>query len=297
MYPAPFNYHRAGSVAEAISLLSDLGDGARALAGGQSLLVLLKARFDTVTDLVDLGRIPGMDGIEHANGEYRLGALATHARLARSPVAEAIPIFKDAANGIADNQVRSRGTIGGNVSSGDPSCDWPTLLITLDAQVHCEGPNGKRTVPVDDFVEDLYLTVLGEGEIVTGISFPAPAERAAGAYVGFKRCAPAYPTICVGVQLTMDGDDCRDVRISLGSSGLTPLHATGAEAELRGKLLSDDVIARAADAAVAESDPIDDQRGTPEFKQLLINTLVKRGIGIARRRCAGEQVEVSHEYY
>jgi carbon-monoxide dehydrogenase medium subunit len=297
MYPAPFRYHRAGSVAEAISLLSEIGEGARALAGGQSLLVLLKARFDEPTDLVDLGRIPGLDTIEQADGEVRIGALATHARIANSTVAEAVPIVKDAATGIADNQVRSRGTIGGNVCSGDPSCDWPTLLITLDAQVHCQGPNGKRTVPVADFVEDLYLTVLEAGEIVTGISFPTPVKGASGAYVGFKRCAPAYPTTSVGVQLTLAGDDCKDVRIGLGSSGLTPIHARGAEAELRGKTLTAAAIARAADAAVAESDPIDDQRGTAEFKQLLINTLVKRSIGIARRRGAGERVEASHEYY
>lgn len=278
-------------------MLADIGEGARALAGGQSLLVLLKARFDEPTDLVDLGRIEGLDDIEIDGSEVRIGALATHARIARSPVAEAIPIVRDTANGIADNQVRSRGTIGGNLCAGDPSCDWPTLLITLDAQVHCEGPDGKRTVPVAEFIEDLYQTVLGPGEIATGVSFPVPASGTAGAYVGFKRCAPAYPTSSVGVQLAMDGEECRDVRISLGSSGLTPIHATGAEAELRGKTLTDAVIDKAAEAAVAESDPIEDQRGPVEFKHLLINTLIKRGIGVARRRCSGDQVEIGHEYY
>lgn len=297
MYPAPFRYHRAGNVAEAIGMLTDIGEGARVLAGGQSLLVLLKARFDEPTDLVDLGRIPGLDGIEIDDKEVRIGALATHARIARSPVAEQVAVVRDGANGIADNQVRSRGTIGGNISAGDPSCDWPTLLITLDAQVHCEGPGGQRSVPVNGFIEDLYQTVLQPGEIVTGVSFAVPSAKSGGAYMGFKRCAPAYPTSSVGVQLTMDGDDCQDVRMALGSSGLTPIHAAGAEAELRGKSLTDDVIARAADAAVAESDPIEDQRGSAEFKQRLIETLVKRSIGVARRRCAGEQVEASHEYY
>ncbi len=297
MYPAPFRYHRAESVAEAIGMLSELGDGARALAGGQSLLVLLKIRFDEPTDLVDLARIPDLDGIEQQDGQVRIGALATHARIARSEIAAAIPIVKDCANGIADNQVRSRGTLGGNLCSGDPSCDWPTLLTTLDAQVHCEGPAGRRTVPVDGFVEDLYATVLQAGEIVTAVSFALPGPGSAGAYVGFKRCAPAYPTTSVGVQLTLSGDDCQDVRIALGSSGLTPIHATEAEAELRGKTLGDAVIRRAAEAAVAASDPVDDQRGSPEFKRRLIDTLVRRGIDVARRRCAGEEVEVSHEYY
>jgi len=297
MYPAPFRYHRAESVAEAIGMLSELGEGARALAGGQSLLVLLKIRFDEPTDLVDLARIPGLDAIEQRDGEVRIGALATHARIARSEIAAAIPIVRDCANGIADNQVRSRGTIGGNLCSGDPSCDWPALLTTLDAQVHCEGPAGKRSLPVDGFVEDLYATALQEGEIVTGVSFALPGPGSAGAYVGFKRCAPAYPTTSVGVQLTLSGDDCVDARIALGSSGLTPIHATAAEAELRGQTLGEAVIRRAAEAAVAASDPIDDQRGSPAFKRRLIDTLVRRGIDVARRRCAGEQVEVSHEYY
>ena len=115
--------------------------------------------------------------------------------------------------------------------------------------------------------------------------------------MGFKRCAPAYPTTTVGVRLTMDGDACQDARIALGSSGLTPIHAVGAEAELRGKTLDDAVIAKAAEAAVAAADPIEDQRGSADFKKLLIDTLVRRGVGVARRRCAGERVEVSHEYY
>jgi len=297
MYPAPFRYYRPGSVDEAVGLLSELGDGARALAGGQSLLVLMKVRFDEPTDLVDLGRIPNVDTMEHDDSEVRIGALATHARLGRSEIAELVPILKDCANGIADNQVRSRGTIGGNVGSGDPSCDWPVCLTALDAQAHCQGPGGTRILPVDGFVQDLYETALQPGEIITGISFPVPAANSRGAYISFKRCAPAYPTISVGVQLTMSGDSCEDARIALGSAGLTPIHATDAEAELRGKALGAAAIAKAAEAAVAASDPIEDQRGSPDFKRALINTLVKRGIDAASRRCQGEKPEVSHEYY
>jgi carbon-monoxide dehydrogenase medium subunit len=297
MYPAPFRYHRADSVEEAIRLLGEAGEDARPLAGGQSLLVLMKMRFDEPTDLVDLGRIPGLDGIAEAGGEARIGALATHGRIAASDLARRVAIVRDCANGIADNQVRSRGTIGGNVASGDPSCDWAVCLTALDAQAHLQGPAGKRSVPVDGFVEDLYATVLQPGELVTGISFRLPAANSAGAYVGFKRCAPAYPTISVGVQLTLSGDQCEDVRLALGSAGLTPIHATAAEAELRGKTLSPDRIARAAEAAVAASDPVADQRGSPAFKRALIDTLVRRGLDAARRRCRGEAVEVSHEYY
>jgi carbon-monoxide dehydrogenase medium subunit len=297
MYPAPFRYHRATSVEAAIRQLSELGEGARALAGGQSLLVWMKMRFGDFTDLVDIGRIPGLDGIEQNASGVRIGALATHARIARSPLAKLLPIVGDCANGIADNQVRSRGTIGGSLASGDPACDWPVLLTTLDATLHTQGPGGKRDLPVDGFVEDLYVTKLKPGELITGVSFAMPAKGSAGAYVGFKRCAPAYPTISVGVQLSLKGEQCEAVRIALGSAGLTTIHARAAEAELKGKTLTPAVLARAADAAVAECDPVDDQRGSIAFKQSIVNVLVKRGIGTAMRRCQGEAVEVSHEYY
>lgn len=297
MYPAPFHYHRATSVDDAIRRLSELGTGARALAGGQSLLVMLKLRFDEPTDLVDIARIPGLDRIDNDPAEIRIGALATHDRIARSPVAQQLLIVHDCASGIADHQVRSRGTIGGSVASGDPSCDWPVLLIALDAQAHCHGPRGTRILAVDGFVQDLYATRLEPGELVTAVSFKVPPKRSAGAYVGFKRCAPAYPTISVGVQLAMQDDQCEDARIALGSAALTPVHARLAEAELRGRALSAEAVARAAEAAVAECDPVADQRGSPAFKRSIINVLVKRAVDVAARRCRGEAVEVSHEYY
>ena len=297
MYPAPFHYHRATSLDEAIRQLVEIGEGARLLAGGQTLLVWLKMRFDEPTDLVDIARIPGLGEIEHDAKQVRIGALATHARIARSPVAQLLPIVADCGNGIADNQVRSRGTIGGSLGAGDPSCDWPVLLTVLGAQVHCRGPQGARTVPADGFIADLYTTQLQPGEIITGVSFGVPPQGSAGAYVAFKRCAPAYPTISVGVQLKLRGDQCEEARIALGSAGLTPINARAAAAELCGKSLTAAGIARAADAAVAASDPVADQRGSPAFKRSLINALVKRGIEVARRRGRGETVEVSHEYY
>ncbi|MCL4792294.1 MAG: xanthine dehydrogenase family protein subunit M [Gammaproteobacteria bacterium] len=297
MYPAPFRYHRAASIGEAIRQLSELGEGARPLAGGQSLLVWMKMRFGDFTDLVDIGRIPGLDAITHDAKAAQIGALATHARIARSPLAKLLPIVGDCANGIADNQVRSRGTIGGSLASGDPACDWPVLLTVLDATLHAQGPGGKRDLPVDGFVEDLYVTRLKPGELVTGISFAMPAKGSAGAYVGFKRCAPAYPTVSVGVQLSLQGEQCEDARIAIGAAGLTTIHARAAEAELKGKTLTPANVARAADAAVAECDPVEDQRGSIAFKNSIINALVKRGIEAAKRRCHGETVEVSHEYY
>ncbi len=297
MYPAPFNYHRATSVDEAIGMMSDIGEGARVLAGGQSLLPILKMRFDEPTDIVDIGRIPDLDRIEENGSGVTIGALTTHGRIAASALAGSVPILLDCANGIADNQVRSRGTIGGSVASGDPSCDWPALLHTLDAEIQCQGPNGTRTLDINGFVEDLYQTALQPGEIVTGIGFTKPGAGSGGAYCAFKRCAPAYPTTSVGVQLTISDGQVISARVALGSSGLTPIRAQQAEAELEGQSLGADQIGKAADAAVAASDPVDDQRGSAEFKRQLIAHLTRRAIGIAERRASGEQVYNSHEYY
>ena len=297
MYPAPFKYHVAQSVEHAIGLLSEIGDGARVLAGGQSLLPLLKLRFDEPTDLVDVGRIPGLAGIEANASVASIGALATHGRIAISALAATVPIVSDCAYGIADNQVRSRGTIGGSLASGDPSCDWPTLLHTLDAQIHCQGPNGERTLDINGFVDDLYQTLLEPGEIVTGIKFAVPGAGAGGAYCAFKRCAPAFPTTSIGVQLKLRGDEVVSARIALGSSGPTPIRSRAAETELEGGDLSPERVIRAADAAVASADPYEDQRGSVAFKRQLIATLTRRAVGIAQRRADGETVKNSHEYY
>ncbi len=297
MYPSAFNYHRPESVAGATALLSGLGEGARLLAGGQTLIVLLKLRYDEPTDLIDIGRIPGLDTIDDSGKTVFVGALATHRRIGASPLAVKVPIVGDCAHGIADNQVRSRGTIGGSLASGDPSCDWPTLLHTLDAKVLCEGANGTRTLDINGFVEDLYQTALAPGEMITGVRFDKPGPGSGGAYCAFKRCAPAYPTTSVGVQLALEGGKVRSARVALGSSGLTPIRARDAEQELTGQAPTDAVIRKAAAAAVAASDPVNDQRGSPAYKRRLIDTLTRRAVGIALRRAAGETVKNSHEYY
>lgn len=297
MYPSSFNYHRAESVADAVRLMSETGDGGRILAGGQTLLVLMKLRFDEPTDIVDIGRIPNLDIINDEGDVVSIGALATHRRIAESGLAKFAPIVADCANGIADNQIRSRGTIGGSLASGDPSCDWPSLLHTLDAEIQCEGPEGTRTLDINGFVEDLYQTVLKPGEIVTGVQFSKPRADSGGAYCAFKRCAPAYPTVSVGVQLTLADGCIEAARVALGSAGLTPIRALDAEQELLGQGLDVPQLDKAAEAAVASSDPVDDQRGSPDFKRQLIATLTKRAVRIAIRRAGGETVKNSHEYY
>jgi len=297
MYPAPFNYHRASTLDEAIGMLSDIGDGARILAGGQSLLVLLKMRFDEPSDLVDIGRIAGLDQIDDGDSEIHIGALATHRHIAASALAKAIPILGDCANGIADNQVRTRGTIGGSVACGDPNCDWPVLLHTLDAQIDCQGPDGSRSLDINGFVEDYFQTILKPGEIVKGIRFNKPGAGSGGAYCGFKRCAPAYPTVSVGVHFSLNDQQVTSARIAVGSAGPVAHRAQEAEAELEGKTLSAGNIEKSAEAAAAALEPIEDQRGSVDFKRRVIVAMTRKAIGIAQRRANGETIKNGPEYY
>jgi len=297
MYPAPFNYHRPGSLDEAVGLLAELGDTAKPLAGGQSLIPILKLRMDEPSDLVDIARLPGLHFARSEGGAIRIGALATHANIGRSPLVEDIPILGDCANGIADAQVRARGTIGGSVSSADPSADWPTLLCTLDAEIVCRGSNGSRNVPMRDFIRDSYTTVLGQAELVTEIRFKVPPANSGGAYIGYKKSAPAYPTASAGVQLTLaDGNVCQQVRLALGASGPRPVTSEEAENLLRGKTLTQALLEQAAEAIVEVSDPPSDSRGTAGFKRAILHSLFVKAAHRAMERAGGSRIVGRHEY-
>jgi len=297
MYPAPFRYHRPGSLNEAVSLLSELGEAAKPLAGGQSLIPLLKLRLDEPSDLVDIARLPGLHFMQNDDGNMRIGALSTHARVGQSELALSVPILGDCANGIADPQVRARGTIGGSVSSADPSCDWPTLLHTLDAEIVCQSKDGSRHVPIREFIRDSYTTVLGGAELVTEIRFKAPPANSGGAYIGFKKSAPAYPTAAAAVQLTLaDGNVWQEVRLALGAAGPRPVTSEEAESLLRGKTLTTILLKQAAEAIVEASDPPADSRGTVDFKRAILRSLFIKAAHRAMERAGGRQITGRHEY-
>jgi len=296
MYPRSFHYHRAGSLKEAVSMLGQLGEGAKFLAGGQSLIPLLKLRFANPEHLVDLNFIPGTSFIKEDSGAVHFGAMTRHAEIEHSTLAKKIPVLHDCATGIADVQVRNRGTIGGSLAEADPSGDWANALITLDTTVHCLGPNGTRTIPLKDFIKDAYTTALAHDELVTEVEAKIPPKGSGGAYLAFKRSAPVYPSASAAVQLTMVGDVCQDAAIALGCVGLTAIRATEAEVALRGKSLDDKTTASAAEAARAAADPQPDMRGSADYKRQLVVALVKRAIQIAARRARGEQVEGAHLY-
>src|SRR6202140_1439331 len=296
MYPRSFHYHRAGSLKEAVSMLGQLGEGAKFLAGGQSLIPLLKLRFANPEHLVDLNFISGTSFIRADGGMLRFGAMTRHAEIEYSALARTIAVLHDCAAGIADVQVRNRGTIGGSLAEADPSGDWANALITLETTVHCLGSDGPRTIHLKDFIKDAYTTALAHNELVTEVEVKVPPEGSGGAYVAFKRSAPVYPSASAAVQLTMAGDVCQDAAVALGCVGLTAIRATEAEAALRGKSLDYKTIATAAEAARAAADPQPDMRGSADYKRQLVVGLVKRAIQIAARRARGEQVEGAHLY-
>ncbi len=296
MYPRAFEYHRAKSLSDAVTLLVQLGDEAKLLAGGQSLIPLMKLRFASPAQLIDINFIPNGSYIREDRGTLRFGPLTRHAAIQDSSAVAQIPILHDCAAGIADVQVRNRGTIGGSLAEADPSGDWPTVLMTLETEVRCLGTTGERSLPLADFIKDAYTTALASAELVSEISVKAPPKGSGGAYLAFKRSGPVYPTASVAVQLTLEDEVCKQVSIALGCVGLTPIRPREAESALRGKSLSPQTIAAAAEAAQAAADPQSDMRGSADYKRRLVRALFERAVGIASRRARGEKVEVSHIY-
>lgn len=297
MYPRSFRYYRADSLSAAVEILSDLGEDARLLAGGQSLIPLMKLRLASPGHLVDLGFIPGLSYIREEKGALRFGPMTRHAEIEDSALAGKVAILHDCAAGIADVQVRNRGTLGGSLAEADPTGDWAPVLLTLDTEVQCESPVGERTVLLPEFITDAFTTVLAPDELISEVAVKLPAGRSGGAYLAVKRSAPVYASASAAVQFTMeDASVCREARIALGAVGLTALRATEAEAELRGRTVDARSIAAAADAAVHAAQPQSDMRGSAEYKRTLVRTLVARALNVALRRSRGESVEVGHFY-
>lgn len=297
MYPRAFRYHRASSLQEARAMLAQLGADAKFLAGGQSLIPLMKLRFANPAHLVDLNFIPETSYVREDGKVLRFGPLTRHAEIEASDVAARIPILHDCAAGIADVQVRNRGTIGGSLAEADPSGDWAVVLMTLSTEVRCLGNAGERTVALPDFIKDAYTTVLAQDELVSEVRVKIPPKGSGGAHLAFKRAAPVYPTASVAVQLIVeDGDFCRDASIALGCVGLTAIKAKNAETALRGRAITDKSIAAAAEAARGAADPQSDMRGSADYKRALLGALLRRAIDVALRRARGEQVEISHLY-
>jgi len=287
MIPGPFNYHRPTTVAEASRLLSTLGNEARPLAGGHSLIPMMKLRLATPEHLVDLQGIEGLRGIRREDSRIVVGAMTTqHDLLASSEIAESLPILHETALLIADPQVRYRGTIGGNVANGDPGNDMPALMMTLGAIYRLEGPTGTREVPAAEFYQGVYLTALEPGEILTSVSIPVPAAGHGYAYEKLKRKVGDYATAAAAVVLTMADGKVVSCAIGLTNLSEKPLLATEAAQAVIGASLDEATLKKAATAAQAIMSPAADARGPVEYRRYVGGVMVARALQRAAGRAS-----------
>jgi carbon-monoxide dehydrogenase medium subunit len=285
MIPGPFTYHRPTSVADAVKLLSTLGDEARPLAGGHSLVPMMKLRLAAPDHLVDLHGIDGLKGIRREGDRIVIGAMTTqHQLLASDEIAKSLPILHETALLIADPQVRYRGTIGGNVANGDPGNDMPALMMTLGASYRLEGASGGRKIAASEFYQGAYFTALEPGEILTSISVPAPAAGHGYAYEKLKRKIGDYATAAAAVMLTMAGGKVTSCAIGLTNLHETPLLATEAAKAVIGTGLDEASLKKAAAAAVAIMSPAADARGPVEYRKHVGGIMVTRALTRAAGR-------------
>jgi carbon-monoxide dehydrogenase medium subunit len=287
MIPGPFSYHRPASVADAVKLLSSLGDEARPLAGGHSLVPMMKLRLATPEHLVDLHGIDDLKGVSRSGNNIAIGAMTTqHELLASDEIARSLPILRETALLIADPQVRYMGTIGGNVANGDPGNDLPALMLALGASYRLEGPGGARDVAASEFYQGAYFTALEPGEILTSISIAAPAAGHGYAYEKLKRKVGDYATAAAAVVLTMSGGKVASCAIGLTNLHETPLLAAEAANAVIGTSLDDATLKKAAAAAVAIMSPAADARGPIEYRKHVGGIMVTRALTRAATRAS-----------
>ena len=279
MYPAPFDYSAPTTLEEATALLAELGDEGRVLAGGQSLLPMMKLRLASPTHLVDINRIPGLDRIEQVNGHIQIGALVRHADVVASQeISDASPLIASTAPWVADPLVRNRGTLCGSVAHCDPEGDWNSVMLALGAEVVATSRSGERVIPIEEFVVDYFTNSLQSGEMVTAVRVPRADAGTGGAYLKLERKVGDYATVGVATHLRMEGGTIVEAGIGLTSVGPRNIKAREAEAMLVGEAPSPELFAEAARAAAAASDPASDVRGPAEYKRAVVEAYVRRGL-------------------
>ena len=296
MYPPEFEYFAPRTVDEVLELLTRYGEEAKILAGGQSLIPMMKLRIASPRYLIDVNGINSLTGFKQSGDRLVCGALCRHAEIAESAlVRENLPIMLDAANVTADVQVRNRGTLGGSLAHADPAGDWPAALLALDTEVTITGRAGARTVRLDEFIVDAYTTQMGPDEMLTEVSIPFSRRPCGGAYVKFERRAGDFAVASIGVQLEVDEEArCRKVAVSLGALGAVPTRARRAEEILQGEAASPDLL-RAAERLVRDAaQPFEDTRGSVDYKRHLAGVLFRRAFTAALDRACGKEVKTLH---
>ena len=287
MIPRDFEYHAPKTIPDALKLLGTLGDEAKLLAGGHSLLPMMKLRFAQPGHLIDLGRIGELKGIREDGGTIRIGAMTTENELIWSKLLQAkCPLLVEGARLISDPQVRYKGTIGGDIAHGDAGNDHPALMIALGASFVLRSAVGERTVAADGFFVGPYFTKMEANEIMTEIRIPTPTAGTGYAYAKLKRKVGDFATAAAAVTLRLTGDTVTDVTIALTNVGPTVLRAKAAESALRGKLLNDASMAEAQRLAMSICDPATDQRGDAEYRTAMAGEMTQRALRTALVRCA-----------
>ena len=286
MIAASFEYDAPSTLEEAIGLLKQHGDGAKILAGGHSLIPMMKLRFASPERVIDINGVPGLSYIKEDGGMLKIGAMTRESEVEHSDLLKKkFPIFGDVSKLIADPQVRNMGTIGGNLAHGDAANDHPALMLALRATVIATGQGGKRPIPIDEFFLGLFATALQQDEILTEIQIPVPAKGTGSAYHKLERKVGDYATAGAAVQLTInDKGICTDIGIGLTNVSATPMRASRSEQLILNNQVTEENISAAAQLAAEDCSPSADLRGSEEYKRAMVAVLVKRMIRKAVER-------------
>jgi aerobic carbon-monoxide dehydrogenase medium subunit len=285
MNPSQFAYQRAGSVDEAIALLQEHGEGAKLIAGGHSLLPIMKLRLAEPETLVDIGRIAELRGVRRANGEIAIGALTTHHQIATdAEIRSAVPLLADTAATVGDRQVRNRGTIGGALAHADAAADYPAAILALDATIVAKGSRGERRIPAREFFLDFLTTALQPDEVLIEVRASVPVEGHGWSYQKLANQASGYAIVGVGAVVVVDDGTCADIRVGVTGTAAVAWRAEATEAALRGKRLENGAVAAAAELVDDGIDALDDLHGSAEYRRRVTRGLTRRAILVAAGR-------------
>jgi aerobic carbon-monoxide dehydrogenase medium subunit len=282
MYPGRFEYFSPGTLDEALSTLDRLGEGAKVLAGGQSLIPLMKLRFAAPDALVDINGVEGLDGLREEGGELQIGALVRHRDCERSELMRGrFGVLGDAAPQISDPIVRNRGTVAGSLAHADPQGDWGSALMAADARVMVQSPSARREIAVEDLIEGPFTTKLEPNEIITEVRVPDPGPKAAGTYLKLERKIGDFATVGVAVHVSFSNGSVGHAGIALTGVGPRNMRAAAAEQALSGRELDDEAIAEAGRLAAEAAEPRSDVRGSEEYKRNVVRVFTERGLRAA----------------
>ncbi len=286
MIPANFNYHKATSLKEAIALSQELGEEAKYMSGGHSLLPMMKLRFATPEHIIDISKIDGLSYIKEEGDFLKIGAMTTQTEMEHNALLkENYPIMGDAIWLTADPSVRNVGTIGGNIAHGDAANDQPALMLAMRATVVAQGADGTKSIPIDEFFHGFYMTALEPSDVLTEIQIPKAKKGSGGAYHKVERKVGDYATAGVAVHVELDDNGvCQEIGIGLTNVSAVPMRLERGEELLRGQKITDDLIAQVGQVASEDSEPESDLRGSEAYKRSIINTITKRMLNKALER-------------